>query len=176
MTAFLLLVTGSAHVSRVGRRLFVCGTQDDKGGHVSAAAGHTRADCRDPGALAVKYFPSLLMAAVNGSHTTALMAHQLHTCIAAYPTSPWGNLIGILKSVCQEGPSPSAQHPISAVPPPSFQLLRARPGVPSAGDSPPSSEPAGVPRTLTVMWRTPPDRALASAPTRGSPAEQPGIL
>lgn len=112
-SAFQLLVTGSARVSRVGRRQFVCGTQDDKGGRASAAAGHTRADCRDPGTLAVKYFPSLLVAAVNGSHIPALMAHRLHTRITAYPTSQRGNLIGILKSVCQQGPSPSVRAPHS---------------------------------------------------------------
>lgn len=68
-------------MSRVGRWQFVCGTQDAPGGHVSAAVGHTQADCWDPAMPAAKYITSFPMAAVNGSYIPALMAHRLHTCI-----------------------------------------------------------------------------------------------
>lgn len=62
-------------MSRVGRRQFVYGTQDATGGCVSAAVGHTRADCWDPAMPAAKYFTSFLAAAVNGSYIPALTAH-----------------------------------------------------------------------------------------------------
>lgn len=66
-------------MSHVGRRQFVCGTQDAPGGRVSAAVGHTWADCWDPAMPAAKYVTSFLVEAVNRSYIPALTAHRLHT-------------------------------------------------------------------------------------------------
>lgn len=68
---------------------------------MSAAVGHTQADCWDPATPAAKYVTSFLVAAVNGSYIPALTAHRLHSYLTAYLTSLRGNLLGILTSVFQ---------------------------------------------------------------------------